>query len=299
MLLLQTSNAGSSLSTCCCCLSPIFILVGIVVVLIIFGKFLGGLGVRKASPPSDTVSKLNSDDLLRNLVSNAQKDRMNAAYLLKNNPTPLISHLIPIAATNYFNYREAEKAYQKAQSVKTTGDSAVAGVIVASAKSSRKSSYNEAKTRWESTIDGIKLYISISCDSIQSGLNELTGFIGSNPSNENIEQAELFAKYYGITLVEPLIELMKSPEENIRVGAIILLSALNDVRSYEPIKTALNDNSTNVRNAAAKAINAMHIPMVGDKTIVKEVVKLPCKYCGTLVEITETKCPSCGAPLKP
>jgi rubrerythrin len=31
----------------------------------------------------------------------------------------------------------------------------------------------------------------------------------------------------------------------------------------------------------------------------KEVVKVPCKYCGDLVEITgeATKCPNCGAPI--
>lgn len=31
----------------------------------------------------------------------------------------------------------------------------------------------------------------------------------------------------------------------------------------------------------------------------KEVVKVPCKYCGALVEITgtTTKCPGCGAPI--
>lgn len=35
-----------------------------------------------------------------------------------------------------------------------------------------------------------------------------------------------------------------------------------------------------------------------EKEIVKEIVKLPCKYCGTLVEVTAAKCDSCGAPLK-
>jgi hypothetical protein len=35
------------------------------------------------------------------------------------------------------------------------------------------------------------------------------------------------------------------------------------------------------------------------KIIEKEVVKVPCKYCGTLVAITAdiSKCPSCGAPM--
>lgn len=36
------------------------------------------------------------------------------------------------------------------------------------------------------------------------------------------------------------------------------------------------------------------------ETIVKEreIVKMPCPYCRTLVSITENKCPNCGAYLK-
>ncbi len=34
-----------------------------------------------------------------------------------------------------------------------------------------------------------------------------------------------------------------------------------------------------------------------EKEIVKEIVKVPCAYCGVLVDITSTRCPSCGAPL--
>ncbi|OPY28907.1 MAG: lipoprotein NlpI [Methanocella sp. PtaU1.Bin125] len=34
------------------------------------------------------------------------------------------------------------------------------------------------------------------------------------------------------------------------------------------------------------------------KEIVREIVKMPCKYCGTLMEITKDRCPNCGAPVK-
>ena len=34
------------------------------------------------------------------------------------------------------------------------------------------------------------------------------------------------------------------------------------------------------------------------KEIVREIVKVPCKYCGSLVENTRDRCPACGAPLK-
>lgn len=32
------------------------------------------------------------------------------------------------------------------------------------------------------------------------------------------------------------------------------------------------------------------------KEVVREVVKYPCPYCRTLIEVTSERCPSCGAP---
>lgn len=34
------------------------------------------------------------------------------------------------------------------------------------------------------------------------------------------------------------------------------------------------------------------------KEIVREIVKYPCPYCNSLIEINLNKCPSCGAPQK-
>ncbi|MCI4320338.1 MAG: hypothetical protein L3K23_09475 [Thermoplasmata archaeon] len=34
------------------------------------------------------------------------------------------------------------------------------------------------------------------------------------------------------------------------------------------------------------------------REIVREVVKVPCRYCGTLFELTDLKCPGCGASRK-
>jgi hypothetical protein len=33
-------------------------------------------------------------------------------------------------------------------------------------------------------------------------------------------------------------------------------------------------------------------------TIIREIVKVPCQYCGNLNEITKMRCESCGAPVK-
>jgi hypothetical protein len=54
------------------------------------------------------------------------------------------------------------------------------------------------------------------------------------------------------------------------------------------------------RPDVTKTINPMVVPSTGTATVVQaQVIKIPCKYCGTLVEFTSssTKCPSCGAPL--
>lgn len=34
------------------------------------------------------------------------------------------------------------------------------------------------------------------------------------------------------------------------------------------------------------------------KEVVREIVKYPCPYCNTLIEVTSTRCPICGAPQK-
>ena len=34
------------------------------------------------------------------------------------------------------------------------------------------------------------------------------------------------------------------------------------------------------------------------KEVVREIVKCPCPYCNTLMEVTLNRCPSCGAPQK-
>ena len=37
-------------------------------------------------------------------------------------------------------------------------------------------------------------------------------------------------------------------------------------------------------------------PAVIREVVIKEVVRIPCKYCGSLMENTARKCPDCGAP---
>jgi len=34
------------------------------------------------------------------------------------------------------------------------------------------------------------------------------------------------------------------------------------------------------------------------KEVVREIVKYPCPYCNSLIEVTSSRCPICGAPQK-
>jgi hypothetical protein len=55
------------------------------------------------------------------------------------------------------------------------------------------------------------------------------------------------------------------------------------------------------RPDVTRSVNPMITPStVATRIIEREVIKVPCKYCGALVELTAdaNKCPSCGAPLK-
>jgi hypothetical protein len=39
-------------------------------------------------------------------------------------------------------------------------------------------------------------------------------------------------------------------------------------------------------------------PGIPGQVIVREIVRIPCRYCGSLVDITRTSCQNCGAPLR-
>jgi hypothetical protein len=47
---------------------------------------------------------------------------------------------------------------------------------------------------------------------------------------------------------------------------------------------------------SAEATDHPHPTVV--KEVVREIVKYPCPYCNTLMEVTLNRCPSCGAPQK-
>jgi hypothetical protein len=74
-----------------------------------------------------------------------------------------------------------------------------------------------------------------------------------------------------------------------------------DVSSLTPLQNAGPTVSQPVIQAQAAQASAPVAPVekiIHEKETIREIVKIPCAYCGTLMEITASKCPNCGAPLK-
>ncbi len=49
---------------------------------------------------------------------------------------------------------------------------------------------------------------------------------------------------------------------------------------------------------AKSYLKSVSAGVITQKEIIKEIIKVPCEYCHTLVDVTQAKCPSCGAPLR-
>jgi HEAT repeat protein len=100
--------------------------------------------------------------------------------------------------------------------------------------------------------------------------------------------------------VEYYIAQLKNKDADVRQYAVYMLRKFGDIRAIEPLMDLLKDENIEVRNAAAGALKKFNVQAIPrEREIIREIVKIPCKYCGTLVENTAQKCPSCGAPLNP
>lgn len=64
----------------------------------------------------------------------------------------------------------------------------------------------------------------------------------------------------------------------------------------ETINNAMKQIENLGINQSINIYNSSDEPRIIEKETIREIVKIPCKYCGTLVDVTLTRCPSCGAP---
>lgn len=77
---------------------------------------------------------------------------------------------------------------------------------------------------------------------------------------------------------------------------------LNTVRGLGDLKEAAEFELSKLNqriDVFAKALEAeSNAPHPVTQIIQREVVKIPCRFCGSLNEVTNMKCLSCGAPIR-
>jgi hypothetical protein len=71
-----------------------------------------------------------------------------------------------------------------------------------------------------------------------------------------------------------------------------------DSQAIDLIRHLLNEPDGEAGAEAAKMFRIYGPqPLAPEKVIITEIVKRPCHCCGLLTEITNNKCPGCGAVL--
>ncbi|WP_424359742.1 HEAT repeat domain-containing protein [Methanocella sp. MCL-LM] len=266
---------------------------------IIKGPSIEVMVASAASAGSPTINKLRYSPLklVDHLTSQNINTRNQAAYLIKEQNEPVIGLILQVCNQKYNSYVRYLSNQPHAYNI--YDNDILTGKIFETVTNSQSIPYlRNHRQRWIEALEGARLYLIVSSESRQTGLLELIRILANQNSIYFQIQGQYIVKLCGNEMVEPLLNHMKSPLPEVRLWAIILISVLEDVRSWEPIRNALNDESPMVRNAAADAMRQLKIPMdIGTKQVIKEIVKIPCKYCGTYIENTCTTCPSCGAPL--
>lgn len=129
-------------------------------------------------------------------------------------------------------------------------------------------------------------------------LDGLLRLLAASPDNDlKVRILTMLSKYGTGTPIDTLINLLNTETDaDIRLLIYRSFRDINDVRSNELFYRALKDEDVRIRDFAAATLKALGV-VIAPREIVKEIVKVPCKYCGSLVDITCHKCLSCGAPL--
>lgn len=254
--------------------------------------------------------------LLDQLTSTSPENRADAARALKTVTTPLMGSIIQILSVRYCDFTRMLNNV-KISAVLSENDryewmlerdlNQLAGRESTSRRhddllgtTMQLRRLDDCKARWIAALEGARLYLYVTSDSLQTGLLELSRLVVEVPSEECLTQGRFVVRYCGTGLTEPLLEIVKSQFPEIRAGSLRLVGVLNDARAYEQIRSALQDDSVLVRNVAAEVVDDFKVPVreVSRVEIIREIVKIPCEYCDTLIENTCTFCPCCGAPQK-
>ncbi len=99
------------------------------------------------------------------------------------------------------------------------------------------------------------------------------------------------------TLIDrPLDETPAPTVEPISGVGVALLVGTSMCASVDAVaRSTLEGIAREIEHARALRSAPIPAPAPPATVVVKEIVKIPCSYCGTLFELTEPRCPSCGA----
>ena len=94
----------------------------------------------------------------------------------------------------------------------------------------------------------------------------------------------LLSSLFGIGTLHIRVQFMDDDTVQLRLSSANAGTILDDLKRLADASTA----------RAEKNRSAASAPVVVQQVVVREIVKIPCRFCGSLIENTQTRCPFCG-----
>jgi hypothetical protein len=100
--------------------------------------------------------------------------------------------------------------------------------------------------------------------------------------------------------VGPLLDLLGSPDDHVRLRAVLSLGAIKDRKAKKPLEGLLDDGRREIREAAASALRGITTtaPLVVEQEPgTAMAVMESCEHCGASIDYGSKYCRYCGALL--
>ena len=91
----------------------------------------------------------------------------------------------------------------------------------------------------------------------------------------------LFSALFGIGTLHVYVQFMDDDTVQVRLSSAGAGTILDELKALA------------AKNKPA-VVSAPALPPVVSQVILREIVKIPCRFCGSLIENTQTRCPYCG-----
>ncbi len=128
-------------------------------------------------------------------------------------------------------------------------------------------------------------------------LNWLTWAFAASRTKE--KKYRILALFYAAPLVIAMVASdFIAPEVSDVLGGIYGLSWLGGIAHWQIVKEEVYEKIA-LRQPPKAVLDPLTVPaQVIERVIIKEIVKIPCPYCSTLNENTQSGCLQCGAKLR-